>query len=100
MCGHNHYMNTTPRPTILHDGDKLDPLTLWNPTKVTTRQLRPGMIVVDPDGFSCYVLDHRVGTDQGAAVWLAEHADTGRYEQITFLISRVPTAPVAAGQAN
>lgn len=93
--------NTTtsaPRPLILADGEMIDPLATFDTVKVTTAQLRPGMILVDSVlGTPAAALDHRIGSAGGGCVaWLIEDLDRGGWVRTTFAVSRVANVSVAA----
>lgn len=85
------------RPVVLGDDDKVDPLASYQSVRVTSRQLRDGMLIVDDLGCPVYVLDHRIGPVPGGVVeWLAEDVERGGWQRVPFNTTKVPTIPVAA----
>lgn len=93
--------NTTtsaPRPLIIAEGETVDPLATFDTVKVTTAQLRPGMILVDSVlGTPAAALDHRIGSvGHGVIAWLVEDLDRGGWVRTTFAVSKIANVSVAA----
>ena len=86
------------RPIITGDTFDLDPFDQFATVLLAGRQLREGMILVDPDlATPIYVLDHRMPAEARSrgGRWLVHNVESGRIETLTF---DAPTAvyPVAA----
>lgn len=88
---------TTHRPIILDGCDEIDPLESFDFVRLTTRQIRPGMVLVDTElGTPAAMLDHRIGAIEGGNVeWLVHDLDNGRIYRTAFATTRIPTIPVA-----
>lgn len=88
---------TTRKALILEDNEDIDTLESVDFVKVTTRQLREGMVIVDPElGCPAALLDHRIGALKGGCVeWLVHDLDNGRIYRTAFATTRIPTIAVA-----
>lgn len=88
---------TTHRPIILDTCDEIDPLEVFDFVRLTTRKLKPGMVLVDPElGCPAVMLDHRIGAIEGGNVeWLVHDLDNGRIYRTAFATTRIPTIAVA-----
>lgn len=88
--------------TITQDGDTVSILDTFEIVTITSRQMKPGMILVDEFGLACAALDHRIGTGDGGqgVQWLIEDLESGRWTRSTFLVSRIPTIKVAGRKVS
>ncbi len=90
---------TTTTPLITADGETVSCLDEFDTVRIPTAALRPGMILVDVDGFAAAALDHRIGARPGGIVaWLVEDLETGRYVETTFPSTKAPAISVAAAR--
>lgn len=78
------------------DINDIDTLTAVAVAKITTRQMREGMILVDEFDMPVFVLDHRIGTKHGCAEWMVADLDRGHWRTLTFPIWTNPNVRVAA----
>lgn len=94
----NETTNPT-RPIIIESTDDLDMLGVYDTVRITTKQLREGMVMVDELGTPCATLDHRIGSRSGCVEWMVEDLDGSgpgpHWYTTTFAVSRVPNVPVA-----
>lgn len=88
---------TTHKAIVLDDNEDIDTLESFDFIRLTTRQLKPGMVLVDPEfGTPEAMLDHRIGAIEGGCVeWLTHDLNNGRIVRAAFATTRIPTIAVA-----
>jgi hypothetical protein len=89
-------MSTNAPAIAIINEDDFDTFATYEPVMLTTAQLRPGMILIDPDGIACLELMHRIGsTGHGCIEWAAQDVDSIRTERASFAVSKRPNVRVA-----
>jgi hypothetical protein len=87
---------SNPRPVIFDDGVS-DLLETFDTVRLTSRQLREGMILVDELGCPIYLLDHRIGAVKGGNVeWMVHDLERGGLRYECFSTTLNATIPVGA----